>query len=163
MCFPSLPSSYMLGEGFPWVISMSISTDPWDAERGYVAELKPRRLLPNSCSTIDNGDAGRVPPFFLSIPLAKQCCEDKYLQDCEELRWDGCRRLRDLTLCKCGYSLLMGLVCSAKCKKPCLHTVRPQFHLQLSAWSRKHLIDQLESIRGIDLMWDLGCSAMVWG
>lgn len=152
LCFPSLPSSYMLGEGFLWGVSMSISTDSWEAEKGLCSEwgpeLKPWRLLPSSCSTIDDGDA----PFSLPISLAKRCCENKYLEDCEALRRDGCRGLRDLTSCKCGYSLLMGLISSAKCKKPCLHTMRPQFHLQLSAW---------EYLRGrVDVGFRLQCSGM---
>lgn len=37
--------------------------------------------------------------------------------------------------------------------------MRLQLHLHLTAVSRKHLIGQIESIRGTGLMWDLGCSA----
>lgn len=77
------------------------------------------------------------------MSLAKQCCEYKYLKGCEALQCDGCRGLRDLT---CGYSVLTSLVCCAKYKKSYLHTVRPQFHLQLTAVSKKHLIDHLESV-----------------
>lgn len=80
------------------------------------------------------------------MSLAKQCCEDKYLKGCEALGCDDCRGLGDLTSCTRGYSLLTGLVCRAKYKKPYLHTVGPQFHLQFSAVSREHLIDQLKSV-----------------
>lgn len=159
-----LPSLHLVcwGEGF--LLGNTVSTYTWEAGKGshseQGAELKPGRLLPNSCSTTDSGDPGRVTPFFLSM---SQCCEDKYLKGCEALECDGCRGLRNLTSCTCGYSLLTGLVCCAKYKKPFLHTVRPQFHLQLAALSRKHLTDQLESVWGTGLMWNLGCSAVAWG